>query len=356
MKEAVLYPLRRLHGFLHDLPDNYNERKKITKEIIIPIKQFLKEYPSAVFLVLTPEHGNLGDHAIAFAETRLLKNANIPYFEITGNKLNMLKKHKLLRIMNGHTVLINGGGNMGTLWFDVEQIHRAIIKENSRSPIFIMPNTIYYENSPLGESELKKSIAIYNKHNKLTIFAREKTSFDIMKSIYKNVHLMPDMVMYLKLHIQDKKRSGCLLCLRNDCEKTITKEQEQEIRNQAKILFNIGVCDTDTIVPGGVTVDDREAALKAKLSEFSSAELVITDRLHGMLFCAITGTPCIVINSKSPKVRGCYEWIEHLDYICLVDDVKQISSSYKNILNVECKYDNAELLFYYEELLNILEG
>ena len=183
MKEAVLYPLRRLHGFLHDLPDNYNERKKITKEIIIPIKQFLKEYPSAVFLVLTPEHGNLGDHAIAFAETRLLKNANIPYFEITGNKLNMLKKHKLLRIMNGHTVLINGGGNMGTLWFDVEQIHRAIIKENSRSPIFIMPNTIYYENSPLGESELKKSIAIYNKHNKLTIFAREKTSFDIMKSL-----------------------------------------------------------------------------------------------------------------------------------------------------------------------------
>lgn len=114
--------------------------------------------------------------------------------------------------------------------------------------------------------------------------------------------------------------------MRNDCEKTITKEQEQEIRDQAKILFNIDVYDTDTIVPGGVTVDGREDALNAKLSEFSSVKLVITDRLHGILFCAITGTQCIVINSRSPKVRGCYEWIEHLDYICLVDDIKQISS------------------------------
>ena len=84
-------------------------------------------------------------------------------------------------------------------------------------------------------------------------------------------------------------------------------EQEQEIRRQAQQIF--AVRDSDTVVGRQISPDQREGEVLSKLEEFSSAELVITDRLHGMIFCAVTGTPCIVINSKSPKVRGCYQWI-----------------------------------------------
>ena len=51
---------------------------------------------------------------------------------------------------------------------------------------------------------------------------------------------------------------------------------------------------------------------------------MITDRLHGMVFCAITGTPCIVLSNNHHKVKGTYEWIKHLDYIKYVTDIAEV--------------------------------
>ena len=104
------------------------------------------------------------------------------------------------------------------------------------------------------------------------------------------------------------------------------------------------------IVKGPITPKQRENALQMKFEEFSAVELVITDRLHAMIFCALTGTACIVVASKSPKVRGCYEWINTLDYIRFVDDVSQITEEYYKIPKTAHKYDNSNLLSYYEEL------
>lgn len=83
---------------------------------------------------------------------------------------------------------------------------------------------------------------------------------------------------------------------------------------------------------------------------------MITDRLHGMIFCAITGTPCVVINSKSPKVRDCYEWIKDLDYIQFCDDIDNLSAAMQTVSKGSHRYDNSKLLPYYEELkTDILE-
>ena len=68
---------------------------------------------------------------------------------------------------------------------------------------------------------------------------------------------------------------------------------------------------------GHVPISNRTIAVEKKLMEFSRAELVITDRLHAMLFAAITGTPCVAFDNSSKKVSGVYEWIRHLDYIAL---------------------------------------
>ncbi len=55
---------------------------------------------------------------------------------------------------------------------------------------------------------------------------------------------------------------------------------------------------------GAVEIDerffDRMEELNSKFAEFLSSGLVITDRLHGMIFAAITGTPCIALDNKSP--------------------------------------------------------
>lgn len=346
MSTDILYPLRRFHGFLHDQKEKYEFKNAILDEF----RAKRKKNPKTVFLVLTPEHGNLGDHAIALSITNLLTKCGIDYVEITGARLHEIQQRNILDLFNKYPILINGGGNLGTLWLDVEYIFRQLISKNPRSTIICFPNTIFYDNTQKGQQEFEKSIRIYNKHRNLYLFARERISYDIMRKFYKNVGLVPDMVLALNKSDTRQKRNGCLLCLRNDCEKTRTKAQEQQIRSQAEQLFGNAVADTDMHAHRRIPITERELALQEKFEEFSKAQLVITDRLHGMIFCAITGTPCIIVDSKSPKVRGCYEWIKDLDYIRFADSPEQIVQAYRSISNTSHKYDNSNLMHYYDQL------
>lgn len=348
MNKDILYPLRRLHGKLHEA----KEKRKLRRTY----KAEFKKNPKTVFLLLTPEHANLGDHAIAQAETTLLTQLGINYIEITGKKLEAMKWSDQLNVLNGFPLLVNGGGNLGTLWIDFENLQRELMEKNPKSTILILPNTIFYEKNDWGQEELRKSVQIYNRHKQLTIYAREQSSYNFMNTIYRDVRLVPDMVLSMKKDDLRLEREGCLLCLRSDCEKTRTQEQDVMIHHQAELLFGDHVTATDMNAKSGVSIAQRENELNAKFAQFSGAELVITDRLHGMIFCAITGTPCIVLDSKSPKVRGCYEWIKHLDYIRFADGPEDIAVQYQMIPARPHHYDNAHLAHYYQQLAKDIQN
>lgn len=339
----ILYSIRRLHGRLHEWREN---------ELPYYIERFRN--PTAVYLVLTPEHGNLGDQAIACAEIEMLNELGIPFIEYSWNQLKKMESKDCLHVMNGRPILIHGGGYLGTLWFIAEDMLRNIISENQDSPIVAFPNTLFYEDSEWGRQEFERSVQIYNAHRKLKLFAREKTSYEIMKSAYKDVALAPDMVLGMNQCESDGMRSGCILCLRSDKERTRSEETERVIRQQTKALFGENTTDLDMVVNHAVKPNERGTVLEKQFSAFRRAELVITDRLHGMIFCAITGTPCIVIDSKSPKVRGCYEWIKDLPYIRFCDDVTQIEAIFHEIPAQNWKYDPSKLQTFYEPLTKAL--
>lgn len=323
----------------------YKEKRKYYKLI----KDAKKE--NKIYLILTPTHNNMGDAAIAESEIKLLKELEIKYCEIPGNELLYLQQNNRLSLMNGGTIVINGGGNLGTLWFnDVENLIREVIIKNKKSKIYIMPNTIYFENSPWGNMEFQKSIQIYKEHKNLKIYAREEISFNIIKKYYYNVELMPDMVLFLNKSFISNDRNGCLICLRSDREKTLSKNDYKFIVEVVEKFFNnilFGDMYSKKIF---ISPDERKKELEKKFNEFRRVELVITDRLHGMIFSAITGTPCIVLNSISPKITGCYRWLKNLEYIKFCDDIKELGEMIKIIPRSNFLYDNSNLLSYYEIL------
>lgn len=318
MGKGFLYSLRVLHGRFYEW--RINVWPWVKKRI---------NNPFSIFLVLTPEHGNLGDHAIAQAEKEFLAELGISYIEITGKRLEELQQKKLLHVMNGRPIFINGGGSLGTLWFRVEQLTRNIVLDNPKSPIILFPSTIYYENTEWGKEEEEKSVAIYNSHPKCLFFARERVSFEIMSKLYNNVSITPDMVLRLNRSNLGTSRNGCILCLRKDREKTRSDSIETKIRAVAKAYYGDNVIDRDMIVDHQIPVLQRDQELEQQYEAFRQAELVITDRLHGMIFAAITGTPCIVIDSKSPKIRGCYQWIKELGYIKFCEDPNKIEEVFQ---------------------------
>lgn len=348
MKRKIITLVCKI-SFIKNFLYKLTSRKHLLKKYK-PIFKEHKQNPNMAFVVYTPIHENLGDHAIASAEMAILDELGILYTEISQPEIHKLKEFGLLRLFNNTKVFINGGGNLGTLWFDVEEAFRSIMIAAPKADILIFPSTIYYEDTDFGRKELEKSKKIYNNHQSLTLYARESISYEIMKNAYNNVKLVPDMVFYLNKCEKDVARNGAVLCLRKDLERILCEEDEIFIYKQLQQLFGDKITKTDMYAAHNIPIENRYKELTKKLEQFKGAKLVITDRLHCMIFCVITGTPCIVVNSKSPKVKGCYEWVKDLEYIKFADNLSDITDLYNSIPQKEFTYDNSKFIPLYESL------
>lgn len=310
-----------------------------------------------IYLIGTPCHGNLGDQAIAEAESQLLREIDAEYVkEITFADF---KEHYLCLKMytTEHDVfLLHGGGNMGIEYLWEEKLRRKVIASFPNNRIVLLPQTISYEDSDIGKAELENSQSIYSTHLDLHICAREKYSYEIMKDAYpqNDVLLVPDIALYLDRRRLQTVRQGILLCFRQDVERIISPEQMREITEYCQ-RYTEEISATDTVIGVPVPIAERVYRLNEKWEEISSAELVITDRLHGMIFCAITGTPCIALSNYNHKVKGVYEWIKDLEYIQYLDDYREIPAHIPRLIAMkDCTYNAERLRPYFTQIEALL--
>lgn len=313
-----------------------------------------------VFLLSTPRHGNLGDHAIVYSQYKFFEDLGYGknIIEISSTTFDLFKKIIAKISRKTDLIVIDGGGNIGTLWIEAEYVMRDIIKTYKDNTVVIMPQTAFFEDSPEGNLELQQSIEIYCKHPDLTIFCRDIDTYDLISEKFDGVKsfYMPDMVTFLSGVSQDLNRNGAILCMREDLEKTCSDKTRKNIVNYLHDK-GIDISKCSTIVERRVEMWQRRKVLLEKWEEFSKAEFVVTDRLHGMIFSAITATPCLAIDNISHKVKNGYKWIEHLPYINYCDNVDSIADQLDNIIELSKNrycYDSLEIREYYELLKKLI--
>ena len=307
-----------------------------------------------IILMGTPHHANIGDLAIAYAEEKIIKQffPNTKLYIMQEEKLDVCAKRVKKYITDDDIILLHGGGNIGDTYVTPEQGRREVISSYPNNKIIIFPQTAYFEN----EKELDISKKIYNAHNNLIIMAREKMSYDFMKKHFYNakIYLTPDIVMSLK-EISDIKRSGALLMFRRDKEKTLGNEKTDSIVYYIKEHFNtykITDMNIGTEVVNNISEKMRKEILESKFKELQSAELVITDRLHGMVFSAITETPCVVFDSLTHKIVESYDWLKNLGYIQMCNDINNLEECIKKTTNSKPRLYNND--FAKNTISNIL--
>ena len=303
-----------------------------------------------VFLVLSPTYKNLGDHAIAKAEIDVLNECGIKFREIAIDVVQIMAKHNDYNVFGYGTVLITGGGYLGTLWPHMHEMTSKIIEQNPKAKIVILPNTVYFDHTLDGEKLFAKSVEVFSLPNIKRIYLREQISYDKVYDKYSNVKLMPDMVMGLNEFQSGIKRRGCLICLRDDKERTLSESNMSVVYDGVKQLFGNDIITTDMRNNTDVLIEERMEKLEQKYDQFRHAELVITDRLHGMIFSAITGTECIVMNSRSHKLIGCYEWLKQLDYIRFCDNAEELCTIYNEMTHEEHHYDVSTLSPWFDDM------
>lgn len=352
----IFFSLRRLHGYIHETIQRCKSNIRMACYLIFPLGK-------KVLIPGTPEHQNLGDSAIAIAQMHFLEQCGISPDRIKEITFFEYRRYaKLLRKLVNRNYLVTqlGGGNLGDQWLPEEQLHRDSLTDFPNSKVIIFPQTIYYTDAPLGQSEQQKSVSIYNGRKNLTMVAREQTSYEIMQKLYPAtpVLLTPDIVLSADASVfgvHRQKRKGVLLCFRSDAEQAMTAQERQEIENflqNERCTCHI----TDMYADGPVTKENRWEYVQKKINEFAAAKLVITDRLHGMLFAALAQTPCIAFSNYNQKVEGTYEWIKYLPYIRFVKSVEEAERAFVEFKEIKnCKFDNAPLASYFEKLAEVVK-
>ncbi len=342
----------------------YNYGYKNAAALWRNIKRKSKNISNPVYIFNTPNYFNLGDHAIYVAERLLLEKLFGKRIIGVSDEVLDLYKDKIIDIIPQDSIIFfTGGGNIGTLWLFVEERLRWLVNNFRKNKIICFPNTAYYDNNLSGNLELNKSISCFTKHKNILFCWREQYSAQFFKDKFFNLSFIvaPDMAFYLalfyknflyKLYSKQTKCVNVLIMLRNDREQVFSNKT---VVADLKSAFMIQFSDMADVNKKIYTYQQSVREIKRKLTEIASAKIVITDRLHGIIFSLLVGTPCLVVNSLSHKIKGTIELIkQEIPNICLdyLDESKPVVDQVEMLCKKECvKINFNDISKLYDALL-----
>lgn len=282
-----------------------------------------------VFVALAADYGNVGDLAITRAQLQFLERAfpdavveAIPISRSVG----AIKR--LRRSIGPDDVLtLIGGGNTGDLYDDIQYLRELFVRELQATPTISFPQTIEFSDSAYGRWAARRAGKVYNRHERLAIMARDSRSQARALELFPRcqVVLAPDIVLTQDASTPARDRAGILMALRSDLEQALDDGSRSAMLAAVREVGPVRNRDTHV---GDVQVGPAEAS--AVLEEFwqdwRSASVVVTDRLHGMIFAVITGTPCVALDSGTGKVSQFFrDWLEEYPGVSLVRQVDAVA-------------------------------
>lgn len=277
-------------------------------------------------ITIVPIHNNYGDEAIFLSTKQFLKDyfPNIQQIIINGKET--LVNLKLIKyIINDKDIIIISGGGYFGLYDHIIKEQANIVQNFPKNEIIFFPCSIAYNKT--NQLNYIHYLEIFNNHPNLIFFIRERISFNISKQLFykSSLYLVPDIATRLNIKnfkLNSNKRSGILLILRKD-ELLLEEKDHLYIKKIAQKYFNEVIqLDSNKFIINKGSNKSNETINFIKL--IKSKQLVITDRLHGMILSIITETPNIVFGNNYHKVESSYNsWFNKVSY-CFFIKKKEI--------------------------------
>ena len=336
----------------------YKKTKELIEILFYRKKIKVDSNKKQVYLMLTATYENLGDIAITLTEIKFINEQlgeeyqliEVPVEDTCKVFFDMKRK-----IKEDSIIILVGGGNNGDLYEFIEKRRRFILNKFKKYKIISFPQTVFYSNTKNGVKYKKLFFKLCEKCYDLTLVAREKGSYNLyIENVSKTkVLLSPDIVFY---NNEDKEetRKGVSIVFRNDIEKLINEVLEKKIIEYVKSKnLEISYNDTCDLLYNS----DRSNLFDDYLNLLRKKQLVITDRLHGMIMCYITNTPCLVFDNNNGKIKKTYDlWLKKQNFIvlCDYDDFKNIKSNIDSLLKIN-KIKKSSLINEYESLIKAIK-
>lgn len=303
------------------------------------------------YVFLSPDYGNLGDHAIMEGERAFLEDMGMCVHEFPADHFSDYAYITQFTSKSDGVIFITGGGFLGSLWQEHQKQALQIIKLHPNNPIVIFPQTLFWEDDA-DPALMQETAEVFSNHRSLLLCARDFVSYLLMKQLYPKcrVLLAPDMALYKDwsgMYEHADRRVGALLCLKEDKESILSETQKGFLAELcAKQAQSVSSCNTDS--ERAIDTSEREELLSEILHRFGAAKLIVTDRLHGMLFAAVTETPCVVLDNCNHKLRSTYEWLRDIPYIRFAHAFEQVEEKIDEVIQVTAPQFSFDRVYFKE--------
>jgi exopolysaccharide biosynthesis predicted pyruvyltransferase EpsI len=271
-----------------------------------------------------PNFPNVGDSAIWVGEIEWLKRvgARIAY----ASDFLTFSERQARRRLDGGTILLHGGGNLGDIWPDHQLFRERVIEAFPESKIVQLPQTVHFRD-PTAIERVRR---VFESHPDLTLLARDERSEDLLTREFPSatVRLCPDMAFMIGPLERRPPTTPILWLSRTDYETTggdvpdepdvvradwlqegLSERPWQALRwathvGGRRILNHpdrFGWLSRPLASAFGPLARQRVRAGAALLSK---GEAVVTDRLHGHILSILLGIPHVLIAEAHGKLEG----------------------------------------------------
>ena len=271
--------------------------------------------------------------ALTYAQKRFIETTLPDYDVLLFPSTDTYGRMKALKRVVGPEDIITtiAGGNMDDVYQSLENARRFVALSFPNHPIISFPQTIAFSDTPGGRRALRRSARTYKSHRRIVVFAREPRTLELMQSGLPGTRIeySPDIVLSLKDVVAPRPRAGLMLSLRKDKETLLT------VADRVRILEILESKTDDIVIRDTVDVaieDCQPDTFENTLMDFwrllSTRRVVVTDRLHAMIFCVITQTPVVVLPNSNHKIKGTHNaWLKDHSFVRYIDAFDEASLS-----------------------------
>lgn len=299
---------------------------------------------SSVGVLDYPNYSNVGDGLIWLGEMAYLKSRRmLPKYVCDIENYNRSSLAKTLGEKG--FILLQGGGNFGSLWKSVHDFRLRVIRDFRDVPIIQFPQSIHFSD----DKTLEQTKQAISQHGNFTLVVRDNPSYDFAVAQFEcKVFLCPDMAFFIGpiepgrnfafdrfiLSRTDHEKSGNwindLAGLNPDVSIDVDDWLEQGVPE--KILNRIqrhtagfrAVAD-----PSNQTLLKLWHALaKARMARgrelLERGRVVISDRLHVHILSILLNKPHILIDNSYGKLSSLHQaWTRPYEGVKFVNNLEE---------------------------------
>ena len=287
-----------------------------------------------VALVNFPDHGNPGDPAIWLGTRRLLAEIGVEVAHSTA--WWDFDARALRRAVGDAPVVLNGGGNFGDLYRGQQSTRERVLRELTDNAIVQAPQSILFRDRARAD----EVAALIAAHGGVELVVRERLSLARARAqLGVEAHLSPDHALALGPWERTAPVTGDILWLARRpgdpeyvehgeptgddvrriewLEGIDTAEAAWDLRGRALLALDrraraawdsgarwprvLQPAVSRTFEPLARRWVDRGRAM------LSASRVVVTDKLHGHIFCVLAGIEHVVLDNSYGKVSGTLE-------------------------------------------------